>query len=175
VLYFDRASTLYKNFSVIRRKRSETTTIFQKLKANPSWRGVFIMLLLDANIDRTAALTIAATFAAGGFFLIGLGFLSALGAGRGIDRTLQEGRGGLGLNLGNRSGNGVLGLGRGKNRNWHWSDLHEDPPGSTAAIILQFLHVRNEEMVNRFGVNLILKKSLQMSPLARFFEGRVRP
>jgi hypothetical protein len=136
------------------------------------------MMLLDVNIDFAAALSAipGTALATVGAFLVGARFLPLIGAGRGIDGTLQQGGCGLSGNLRNRAGNGILWQGRGKNWNWQRRNLHIDPPGSIAITISRLCHGRNEEIIKYFGVNFrgILSKSVRTSSIESFVKGGVQ-
>ena len=128
-----------------------------------------IMKLSNANVNGAAALAAPATCRS--FFGIAATLVAALGARRGINSALCEGRNRLSLNLRHSLRRSLLRQGR----RHHWSlergNLHNNP-ALTPTNIYRLSRPRNEEIVNRFRLNVILGKCWQTALSSGFGEGK---
>jgi len=118
------------------------------------------MVKLNANINRTAPATIAGFAATLGAVTVAPALVATIGFAGRINRTLNNGRSRLRLNLRNSSGNGFLRYGTRYNRHGgQWGDLHHRLR-QHAITIQVILNRGNQKIVNYFIVNWELDKSL---------------
>ncbi len=127
----------------------------------------------DANIEGTAPFAVAAPLASLGTITVAARLMTALGSWGWINGALNKGRGRLGLNLWDCLGD-VLRHGCRNDRSLGGYNLHNSLR-LTFTTIAKFLHMRNEETVNRAKVNEILNISSQISMLRGFFMAEVQP
>ena len=127
------------------------------------------MKFSNANVDGAAAL--AAPAVSGPFFGIAAALVAAFRTRRGIDRALRERSYRLSLNLRHSLRRGLLRQGRRHNWSLERGNLHNNP-ALTPMNIYRLSRPRNEEIVNRFGLNVILGKCWQTALSSEFAEGK---